>query len=282
MSRITIITTTSIVALLAGAANAEGFSGTVGVDYTYSLGLSPDSSVSASNQSITGFTLSGDYELAGGMYVGAIATYDTGLHIFGATDYYVGGTTVSVHLGKPFSWGTGEVFAGYADADGHDPGMSQRYFGGVAAGYTISPKLSVNGQLGYMDGDKNASSSNGDAIRQAVFANIGVKYALQDNLTLAAGINGASGLMDQDDETSTIIGVKLGVDYVLDSMPNLTLYSDISYNSYFQGNENDWLTTTQITVGISYAFGKTQGPRALLGDQLPISEWMGLTDGVME
>lgn len=263
---------------------AQGFTGSISLGAASIAGVSPDGSNQDQVSSFVALDFDGDFEMINGWYFGGGVSYGEGTLTAGPhNEFYMLGYSVNLRAGRDFSWGAGEVFGGYAEADGND-GLSGRYFYGAAAGFEFAEKWTLNGQIGYMDGVENSSAAypdNGDALRQAVFGGIGVGYQITDSFGLNLGVFGASGTMDQDDDRAQIIGVSLGVDYRLPSNPNWELYAEVVHTQYSQFDENDFTNHTSIGMGVTYHFGDTS-PRAALGNSLAYAEWMAVTGADLE
>ncbi len=268
--------TTGALALLAGSVSAQGLSGTIDLSYGY---------VDASNdrtytENLLGADVSVDFETASGWYFGGEAAYEEATGIVGST-HYLRGTTLTLRAGNSFGWGTGEIFAGYLNGESND-GAAERFFVGLSAGKALSNKFSLNGQIGYLDGeDDNGIATFEDMLSQAVFASFGGRYNINDAFSLDMAVSGAIGVMDQDNERGDIGEVSLGLNYTLPNSPAWTLYTDAKYTYYFQHNENDQEDIMTLGLGVSYSFG-APSPRDVLGDSLPLAQWASVMEGVLE
>ncbi|HIP23700.1 MAG TPA: hypothetical protein EYG79_08940 [Rhodobacteraceae bacterium] len=191
------------------------------------------------------------------------------------------GTTLTLRAGNSFGWGTGEVFAGYLNGESND-GAAERYFVGLSAGKALSDKFSLNGQIGYLDGEDDIGNPDyDDMLSQAMFASLGGRYSINDAFSVDMALSGAIGVMDQDKERGDIAEVSLGLNYTLPNSPAWTLYSDAKYTYYYQHGENDQEDIMIIGLGVSYSFG-AESPRAVLGDSLPFAQWASVMEGVLE
>lgn len=272
----TILMNSAALVLLAGQGFAQGITGSVDLSYSY-----VDATLkNAYTESLWGGAISGDYETSLGWYFGGEYASETANNIVGG-ESYESGTAVSLRAGNTFGWGTGEVFAGWLSGTSSD-GTAERYFGGISVGKAISSNFSINGQIGYLDGDDvTGDLSYDDMLSQAVFAGIGGTYGINDALSIDFGISGATGVIDQDKERADISEVSIGVNYILPGNPAWTLYSDASYTHYFQYDENDQEDIMQVALGVSYSFGGNS-PRSVLGDTLPFAQWASVMEGVLE
>lgn len=269
-------TTASVLAILAGTASAQDYSGTASLSYGYVDG----SNDVTFTETLLGGSVQLDFTTASGWYYGGEISHEEASNITGS-DYYVSGTTAILHAGNAFGWGTGEVFAGYLSGTSGD-GTAERYFAGISAGKAISSAFSINGQIGYLDGqDDSGGSSYEDMLSKAVFAGIGGTYTVNSALSVDLGISGAIGVMDQDKDRGDIAEVSVGLDYTVPNNPAWTLFSDASYTYYYQHGENDQEDVMQVSLGVSYSFGGAS-PRDVLGDTLPLAQWASIMEGVLE
>ncbi len=276
-----LLLTTTAVAMMAGQVSAQGLSGSVNLSYGILEGNSDDVSDIFAELLLTG-EISLDYEIQNGWYFGGEAIYQSGDEIesVGNGDFYLSGISGSIRVGNTFGWGAAEAFLGLLEADGNE-GPAQRYYAGIRVGRQISDQFSLNAQIGYLDGEDTSSEEAGDMLRNATFAGIGGEYRFNDSLSLNLGINGVTGVINQDEDDFDLFEVTLGVDYQLQNNPAWTLFADASYGNYFQFDENDREIVTQLSVGASYSFG-SQSPRDVLGNSLSFAEWSAITAGVLE
>jgi len=200
-------------------------------------------------------------------------------------DSYVSGWAGAAHLAwRDPSRGLLGIFGAYGvtDQDDDSTDTTDVYLLGVE-GQAYFGNWTLYGQGGYLD--SNGEGPN-DSIHDAGFARVVARYFIQPNTKLEAGLAGAFGKMDSDDDDLWLANWSLAAEHQLAGTP-FSMFVGYDGTYYDQDGEGN-ITDHTIKVGARFVFGG--GSEDLMSkdrygatlDTPAFLRWSGITGGQLE
>ncbi|NRB18044.1 MAG: hypothetical protein HRU33_10890 [Rhodobacteraceae bacterium] len=193
------------------------------------------------------------------------------------------GGLIAFRAGKDFGSYQLGGFVGYVDVTADDSvgnNEMQRVVFGLDGAYSITPELSVFGELGGIGGHKGTQGTNGDdGIHDATYAIAGLSYDVSPAFSLVGQFGFANGTHDTDELDIELAGI--GV-YYQTKVQGLSAYLRADYADYYQHGEDEGLASTTVQLGIVYAFGGNSNSSKRLRPLAQYEDWLGYSGGHLE
>lgn len=191
------------------------------------------------------------------------------------------GSLVALRVGKDFGDYNLDAFVGYVDVTGDDSvgdNKMQRVVYGIDGSYSISPSLSLFGELGAIGATMGTQGTDGDdGIHDAVYLITGLSYDISPAFSLSGQVGLANGTHDGDELDIWLAGI--GASYQT-NVPGLSTYLRADYTNFYQHGEDEGIASTTVQLGIVYAFGGAG--QSSLRALAPYEDWLGYSGGHLE
>ena len=196
------------------------------------------------------------------------------------------GHLLALRFGRDFGEFTLEGFASYMEVtsgDNNDPGEAAvgRYALGIGGQYDVSDMLSVNGLIGFLDGDGSSTPSHIGAFREFAHVAIGVDYVASDDWVLSADTFYGSGVLASDAAHGYAYGVSLEATYQFEN-PQISASFGVRHSVYQHPTYPEDANETHLIAGIQIDLGNDRG-RLSSRPSLPnYLEWIASSDGHLD